>query len=427
MPQAARELRALGERLDSPHALVEACHALVTNVIEGDVDELIGQLLVQRQRAATAGDLPLDFRALFALAVSGQWTGDHRAACSHMTEALRGALRMGDPALEISALNGLAWTGLMSGEWDEARRYCAHAAERTRRAGQPRLLGVTQATELSLLVLSGELEAADQRVLAMQATIGAAGFGDHRTGGMFAYGAARLALERGDRAGALRALAAAGRTLSPFPPLTLALLGEAQAAGGQAEAALGTAARLRAVLPARPSNAGAHGARVMGLALRSLGRRDEALAALNQAAAAWEALNISFDAARARFEWAELVRTSDRRAATDAALASLRTFEQLGARLYAERARTLLRGLGERPRATRPTVGAALSPRELEVARLVADGLTTPQIAAQLVLSPRTVSAHLDRIYGRLGLNSRSALVRYLAEHDLIGPRSGAD
>lgn len=56
-----------------------------------------------------------------------------------------------------------------------------------------------------------------------------------------------------------------------------------------------------------------------------------------------------------------------------------------------------------------------LSPRQLEVARLVATGMTSVEIAASLGLSPRTVTSHLDHIYDRLGIGSRAALTRALA------------
>lgn len=57
-----------------------------------------------------------------------------------------------------------------------------------------------------------------------------------------------------------------------------------------------------------------------------------------------------------------------------------------------------------------------LSKRELEVARLVAEGLTNNEIADSLIISPRTVSTHLEKIYRRLGINSRASLVKYLLE-----------
>jgi DNA-binding NarL/FixJ family response regulator len=51
-----------------------------------------------------------------------------------------------------------------------------------------------------------------------------------------------------------------------------------------------------------------------------------------------------------------------------------------------------------------------LTRREREVASLVAEGLTNREIAARLVLSVRTVAAHIDRVLGKLGLHSRTQL-----------------
>nr|WP_241962065.1 LuxR C-terminal-related transcriptional regulator [Rhodococcus opacus] len=50
---------------------------------------------------------------------------------------------------------------------------------------------------------------------------------------------------------------------------------------------------------------------------------------------------------------------------------------------------------------------ALLSPRELEVARLVADGLTNKEIATRMVVSPRTVEGHVVRILRKLGMTRR--------------------
>jgi predicted ATPase/DNA-binding CsgD family transcriptional regulator len=60
-----------------------------------------------------------------------------------------------------------------------------------------------------------------------------------------------------------------------------------------------------------------------------------------------------------------------------------------------------------------------LTKREIEILRLVAQGLSDAQVAERLVLSPRTVNAHLTSIYNKLGVNSRSAATRYAIEHGL--------
>jgi DNA-binding NarL/FixJ family response regulator len=56
-----------------------------------------------------------------------------------------------------------------------------------------------------------------------------------------------------------------------------------------------------------------------------------------------------------------------------------------------------------------------LTPRELQVARAVADGRSNPEIAAALFISSKTVEAHLSSAYRKLGLHSRTQLVRHLA------------
>ena len=66
------------------------------------------------------------------------------------------------------------------------------------------------------------------------------------------------------------------------------------------------------------------------------------------------------------------------------------------------------------------TYPGGLTAREVEVLRLVARGLTDTQVAQQLVISRRTVNAHLTTIYGKLQISSRSAATRYALEHHLL-------
>jgi DNA-binding CsgD family transcriptional regulator len=61
-----------------------------------------------------------------------------------------------------------------------------------------------------------------------------------------------------------------------------------------------------------------------------------------------------------------------------------------------------------------------LTDREIEVLRLVTQGLTTLQIAEQLMISPRTADAHLRSIYSKLGVTSRGAATRSAIEHKLV-------
>jgi DNA-binding CsgD family transcriptional regulator len=87
-----------------------------------------------------------------------------------------------------------------------------------------------------------------------------------------------------------------------------------------------------------------------------------------------------------------------------------------GAALTADEAvNYALRGRGQRGR---PAAGwQSLTPAELDVARLVADGLPNREIADKLFVSPRTVQAHLTHVYGKLGITSRVQLAQQAARH----------
>ncbi len=67
-----------------------------------------------------------------------------------------------------------------------------------------------------------------------------------------------------------------------------------------------------------------------------------------------------------------------------------------------------------------PSYPAGLTAREVEVLRMVAQGMTDAQVAEHLVISPRTVNWHLTSIYSKLGVSSRSAATRYAIEHKLV-------
>ena len=66
-----------------------------------------------------------------------------------------------------------------------------------------------------------------------------------------------------------------------------------------------------------------------------------------------------------------------------------------------------------------PPLHARLTPREMDVLRLLAKGLTSAQIAEQLIISLVTVNSHVRSIYSKLGVTSRSAVTRYVMEHHL--------
>ena len=71
-----------------------------------------------------------------------------------------------------------------------------------------------------------------------------------------------------------------------------------------------------------------------------------------------------------------------------------------------------MRASGEHLRARDPTADEQLTPQELQIKLLVAEGPTNRDVAARLFLSPKTVEFHLTRIYRKLDIHSRAELVR---------------
>ena len=122
-----------------------------------------------------------------------------------------------------------------------------------------------------------------------------------------------------------------------------------------------------------------------------------------------------FAAARARL--AEGRALADRPAAIAALREAEEAFASFGAQRRRDEAVRELRRLGHRVRA-RPTAAADgdLTAREREIAELVAAGRTNREVAAQLVLSERTIEAHLRNVYAKLGVRSRVELTRRLTE-----------
>ncbi len=118
------------------------------------------------------------------------------------------------------------------------------------------------------------------------------------------------------------------------------------------------------------------------------------------------------DAARTRLAYGEWLRRGRRRVDARPHLRqALQTFDDLGARRWAERAAQELRASGERARRRDVAHDSPrLTPTELQVARLVGQGLPTRDVAAQLFVSPRTVDFHLRNVFTKLGVTSRAEL-----------------
>ena len=138
-----------------------------------------------------------------------------------------------------------------------------------------------------------------------------------------------------------------------------------------------------------------------------------ALASARRALRAWQELSAPYDAARARVLIAQ---------------ACTQIGDADTAALELDAARDVLFRLGAAPdlaridSLTRKRAGAehGLTPREVEVLRLVARGRSNREIGTALVISERTVARHVQNIFAKLGVSSRASASVFAAEHDLL-------
>jgi DNA-binding CsgD family transcriptional regulator len=122
-----------------------------------------------------------------------------------------------------------------------------------------------------------------------------------------------------------------------------------------------------------------------------------------------------FELARTRLAYGEWLHAQDRRDdAREQLRAALAGFEQADALPFANRARHELRAAGATTRAAAERADD-LTPHELRVAQLVAQGLTNREAAAALFVSPKTVEHHLRNVFRKLGIRRRAELARLMA------------
>jgi DNA-binding CsgD family transcriptional regulator len=146
------------------------------------------------------------------------------------------------------------------------------------------------------------------------------------------------------------------------------------------------------------------------------GGAEAGLVGLRRAAEAWRSLGLPYETARARLQIARACRAlGDDDTATLELAAAQRALTGLGATLDEA-------GASASPATARDQ---ALSPRELEVLRLVATGMTNRAIADALHLAVKTVDRHVAHILTKLGVATRTAATAYAYEHDLLRAVNG--
>ena len=155
-----------------------------------------------------------------------------------------------------------------------------------------------------------------------------------------------------------------------------------------------------------------------GVVLAALGRHGDARRALEEAVARYDAAGERYELERTRIELARvLVALGRDAAAAEAARTAAEAFGAMGAAFEAERAKDLVAAHADRNRRgqaeSRPAAATPLTPRELDVLRLIAGGSENRAIAERLALSEHTVHRHVSNILRKLDVHSRAAAAAY--------------
>jgi DNA-binding CsgD family transcriptional regulator/tetratricopeptide (TPR) repeat protein len=120
---------------------------------------------------------------------------------------------------------------------------------------------------------------------------------------------------------------------------------------------------------------------------------------------------VAVQLARAQLVYGEWLRRENRRVdAREQLRAAHESFTRFGSEAFAERARRELQASGETARKRSVGTREALTSQEAQIARLARDGLSNPDIGAQLFISPRTVQYHLSKVFAKLDITSRNQL-----------------
>ncbi|QKV69068.1 AAA family ATPase [Streptomyces harbinensis] len=366
-----------------------------------------GPGLLRRALAqARAGEPREAAEYLWAAAAAGQ-LGETDLAAGMAERAGRVARVSGMTGQLPVVLEFVATAERLAGRLASSRAVSEEGLALAREAGYPNTVAAHLANLAVVAALRGEQE--DCERLAREALAIAV---PHRVGlraGVAGYARALLDLGLGRHAAAherFTALTAAGAgATSPAVVWRIAPdhIEAALGAGEEAAAREVLAAYERSSAHATTPESRALLARCRGLAHS----RAEDLA---------EALRLhtnTFEAARTALLLGERLRRARRPAEARGQLRrAAETFERAGAEPWARRARDELRAAGGGGPAPVPAVLDALTPQELRIAGLVAEGLSSKRIADRLFLSPRTVEYHLYKIYPKLGIGSRTELAR---------------
>jgi DNA-binding CsgD family transcriptional regulator len=334
-------------------------------------------------------------RALAAEAVaSARRSGDAPAESFALVATGRCAVLLGHPPAPITACHD----GLRLAR---ATRLHGHATEQLATLALTAAFNGDEARTRELLEqLTGT---ADERGLARAAALGS-----------WAPACLDLAADRpADAAARLRLPGGAGLAHPPARLLAVPHLVEALVRTGEHEPAAGAYEHFRRWVDGIGSPPGPEALGRRCLALLA-GCDDEAEEHFTEALRLHEAAGAVFELARTELLFGHRLRRGRRpRAAREHLRAALRVFERYGAAPWTAQARAELRAAGE----TAPRAASGfgkLTAQQAHIARMAAEGATNREIAARLLLSPRTIDHHLRNVFTRLGIRSRVELARLI-------------
>jgi DNA-binding CsgD family transcriptional regulator len=420
---AAGDLAAVASAVGSPGLLAWA--AMADAMAEAAADRpAAGQIAAESaiELATASGDPLLLYRAHDIATAHALGLGQHRRAHRHAAECLDIAQRLRAPPLQERAHANMVFAAIQAGEWSEARR-AAESWQATDSGFGPERTAAMGLLSLALrAALVGEPATARER-LAAAAAVFPGLEGDLAMQQVVAAAQLHASLAEGK---ATRGLEAVRPHVGDVTGLLDAGIGEAACVTGRLDLALDAATILHRRAAGARALPEAWARWLEGLVAAALGDREAALDHLAAAAEIAEEIDHPYALARARAPWGELHGGEPGAAALRSAL---EIFERLGALRHADQARGALRALGLAAPARRRQASGPLTAREREIAVLAAQGLTTTELAARLYISPQTAATHLKRVYARLGVGSRAALVRYALEAGWLEkyPGSGTD
>jgi DNA-binding CsgD family transcriptional regulator len=344
------------------------------------------------------------------------WTDGIEAGTALLRGCREEARTRGDESSLPVILASLAVVEYLGGRWPQATRAAEEGLEVALETGQRPWHALSLSARALVRASLGLQEAARSDAHAALALAGELGFAVARLHAVWALGLLELSLDHPEAAvtvlGPERERLLAAGVGEPgsvrFIPdeiealLTMGRLTDAEHLLGWLEdrgRALDRASALAAAWRCR------------GLMLAARGQGSASLEAFDRALAEHDRASMPFDRARTLLALGSAQRRARRkREARETLTGALDTFELLDATIWAERARRELERISGRA----PS-GDQLTPTERRVVELVAEGRTNPEVAAALVVSPRTVEFHLRNVFRKLDLHSRAELVRRFA------------